>query len=61
LQFKTPYKVLNNTKPDIRLIAYYKNKAIGLKKLDPRARKAILLRFGSNLYRLYNIDSKRLT
>jgi len=67
LQFKTPYKALNNTKPDIinikvfGLIAYYKNKAIGLKKLDPRARKAILLGFGSNLYRLYNIDSKRLT
>jgi len=67
LQFKTPYKVLNNIKPDIinikvfRLIVYYKNKAIGLKKLDPRARKAILLRFRSNLYRLYNIDSKRLT
>jgi len=67
LQFKTPYKALNNIKPDItnikvfRLIAYYKNKAIGLKKLDPRARKAILLRFRSNLYRLYNIDSKRLT
>ena len=67
MQFKTPYKALNNTKPDIinikvfGLIAYYKNKAIGLKKLDPRARKAILLRFRSNLYRLYNIDSKRLT
>jgi len=43
------------------LIAYYKNKATGLKKLDPRARKAILLGFGNNLYRLYNIDSKRLT
>ena len=67
MQFKTPYKVLYNIKPDIinikvfRLIAYYKNKAIGLKKLDPRARKTILLRFRSNLYRLYNIDSKRLT
>jgi len=62
-----PYKALNNIKLDIinikvfRLIVYYKNKAIGLKKLDPRARKAILLRFRSNLYRLYNIDSKRLT
>jgi len=67
LQFKTPYKALYNIKPDItnikvfRLITYYKNKATGLKKLDPRARKAILLGFGSNLYRLYNIDSKRLT
>jgi len=62
-----PYEALYNTKPDITnikvfgLIAYYKNKAKGLKKLEPRAKKAILLRFGSNLYRLYNIDLKRLT
>ena len=67
LQFKTPYQALYDTKPDITnikvfgLIVYYKNKVIGLKKLDPRARKAILLGFGNNLYRLYNIDSKRLT
>ena len=67
LQFKTPYEALHNTKPDIinikvfRLIAYYKNKATELKKLDPRARKAILLGFGNNLYRLYDIDLKRLT
>jgi len=67
LQFKTPYEALYNTKPDIinikvfKLITYYKNKATGLKKLDPRARKAILLGFGNNLYRLYNIYSKRLT
>jgi len=66
LQFKTPYEALYNTKLDIinikvfGSIAYYKNKAIGLKKLNPRAKKAILLRFRSNLYRLYNIDSKRL-
>ena len=67
LQFKTPYQALYDTKPDItnikvfRSIAYYKNKATGLKKLDPRAKKAILLGFGNNLYRLYDIDSKRLT
>jgi len=67
LQFKTPYKALYNTKPDITnikvfgLITYYKNKAKGLKKLEPRAKKAILLGFGNNLYRLYNIDLKRLT
>ena len=67
LQFKTPYEALYNTKPDIinikvfRSIAYYKNKATGLKKLEPRAKKAILLGFGNNLYRLYDIDSKRLT
>ena len=66
LQFKTPYQVLNEIKPDITNIrvfgsvAYYKVKAIGLKKLDPRAKKAILLGFGNNLYRLYNIESKRL-
>jgi hypothetical protein len=67
LEFKTPYQALYNIKPDIinikvfGLIVYYKNKATGLKKLDPRARKAILLGFGNNLYRLYDIDSKRLT
>ena len=42
-------------------MAYYKNKATGLKKLDPRAKKAILLGFANNLYRLYDIDLKRLT
>ena len=67
MQFKTPYKALYNIKPDIinikvfRSITYYKNKAKELKKLEPRAKKAILLRFRSNLYRLYNIDLNRLT
>ena len=67
IQFKRPYQALYNTKPDITnikvfgSIAYYKDKAKGLKKLDPRARKAILLGFGNNLYRLYDIDSKKLT
>ena len=42
--FKTPYFALHNTKPDITnikvfgSIAYYKDKATGLKKLDPRAK-----------------------
>ena len=66
IQFKTPYFALHNTKPDITnikvfgSIAYYKDKATGLKKLDPRAKKAILVGFRNNLYRLYNINSKRL-
>ena len=61
-----PYFALYNTKLDITnikvfgLIAYYKNKAIGLKKLDPRAKKVILVSFRKNLYRLYNINSKRV-
>jgi len=38
-----------------------KTKLQDLKKLEPRAKKAILLGFGNNLYRLHNIDSKRLT
>jgi hypothetical protein len=65
LHFKTPYQVLNDIKPDITNIrvfgsvAYYKVK-VGLKKLDPRAKKAILLGFGNNLYRLYDTESKRL-
>ena len=67
IQFKTPYFALHNTKPDITnikvfgSIAYYKDKTTGLKKLDPRAKKAILVGFGNNLYRLYNINSRRLT
>ena len=66
IQFKTPYQVLHNTKPNITnikvfgSIAYYKDKAIGLKKLDPRAKKAILVGFGNNLYRLYDVNSKRV-
>ena len=35
-------------------------KATGLKKLDSRAKKAILVGFGNNLYRLYDINLKRL-
>ena len=64
--FKTPYFALYNTKPDIinikvfKSIAYYKDKAIKLKKLDPRAKKVILVGFGKNLYRLYDINSKRV-
>ena len=58
--------MLYNAKPDIinikvfRSIIYYKNKAIGLKKLDPKAKKAILVGLRNNLYRLYNINSKRV-
>ena len=36
-----------------------KNKATGLKKLDLRAKKAILVGFGNNIYRLYDINSKK--
>ena len=60
-----PYFVLHNTKPDItnirvfKLIIYYKDKATELKKLDPKAKKAILVGFGNNLYRLYDINSKK--
>ena len=58
--------MLYNVKPDItnikvfRSIIYYKNKAIKLKKLNPRAKKAILVNFGNNIYRLYDINSKRV-
>jgi hypothetical protein len=51
IQFKSPFKVLNNRKPsnkNIRIwgsIAYYKDKTTGLKKLEPRARMAILVGF----------------
>ena len=57
IQFKTPYKALYNIKPNITnikvfgSIIFYKNKIIGLKKLDPRARKGILLGFyNKNIY-----------
>ena len=61
-----PYKALYNAKPNItnikvfKSIAYYKDKATGLKKLDPKAKKAILVGFENNFYRLYNINSKRV-
>ena len=66
ISFKTPYFALYNIKLDIinikvfRLIVYYKNKAIGLKKLDPKAKKVILVGFRKSFYRLYNINSKRV-
>ena len=61
-----PYEALYNVKLDITnievfgSIAYYKDKATGFKKLDPRAKKAILVSFGNNFYRLYDINSKRV-
>ena len=60
------YFALYNIKLDITnikvfgLIVYYKDKAIEVKKLDPRAKKAILVGFGKNLYRLYDINFKRV-
>ena len=41
------------------LLHIIKIKLQDLKKLDPRAKKAILVGFGNNLYRLYDINSKR--
>ena len=37
-----------------------KTKPQDLKKLDPRAKKAILVGFRNNFYRLYDINSKRV-
>jgi len=55
LQFKTPYQVLKTRYYKYQSIWHItKSKAIGLKKLDPRAKKAILLGFVNNLYRLYD-------
>ena len=57
---------MHNTKPDIinikvfGSIIYYKDKAIRLKKLDLRAKKVILVGFGNNFYKLYNINFKRI-
>ena len=42
------------------LLHIIKIKLQDLKKLDPRAKKAILVGFGNNLYRLYDINSKRV-
>ena len=65
LNYKTPYEVKYNRKPDISnirtfgSICYYKNKQTGLKKLDAKANKAILIGYGESLYKVWDLEHKR--
>ncbi|POS82168.1 hypothetical protein EPUL_005540, partial [Erysiphe pulchra] len=64
LNFKTPYEVKNDQKPDIShiqtfgSICFYKNKGNNIKKLDDRALKGILIGFNERLYKVFDINSK---
>lgn len=64
LEYKSPYEYKYNKKPDYSIIrifgsiAYYRH--YKLKKLDSRARKAILVGFGQNQYKLLDLESKKL-
>ena len=65
LDFKTPYELKYNKRPDISniktfgSIAFYKNKNSHIKKLDPRANKGILIGFGQNMYKIWDINNKK--
>jgi hypothetical protein len=65
INYKTPFELKYNTKPDISnirvwgSIAYYKNKGNNIKKLDPRANKGLLIGYGQNQYRIWDIELKR--
>jgi hypothetical protein len=65
INFKTPYELKYNTKPDISNIrvwgslTYYKNKGNNIKKLEPRANKGYLIGYGQNQYRIWDITLKR--
>lgn len=65
LSYKTPYEALYQKKPDISnikiwgSIAYRKMPLIGLKKLDPRADRYILIGYGHHQYKLANPATKR--
>jgi hypothetical protein len=64
LDFKTPYELKYNQRPDIShiktfgSIAFYKNKH-NIKKLDPRANKGILIGLGQNMYKIWDINNKK--
>jgi hypothetical protein len=66
LQNKTPDEMKNNRKPNIShiqvfgSIVYFKNKGNHILKLDPKAKKGLLMGFGQNIYRIYDIESKRI-
>jgi hypothetical protein len=65
LDFKTPYKLKYNKRLDISniktfgFIAFYKNKNNHVKKLDFRANKGILIGFGQNMYKIWDINNKK--
>jgi hypothetical protein len=61
INYKTPYELKYKTKPDISnikvwgSITYYKNKGNNIKKLEPRANKGVLIGYGQNQYRIWDI------
>ena len=66
ISYKTPYEMKNNTKPDISNIkiwgsvVYYKDKTNNNNsKLKPKAKRGILIGYGQNQYRIWDIDNKR--
>jgi hypothetical protein len=64
IEFKTPYEMKFKNKPDISnirifgSIAYYKNKT-KTNKLEPKANKGILIGYGSNQYRIWDLENKK--
>ena len=62
ISHKTPYELRYNEKPNISnikvwgSITYYKNKGNNIKKLEPRANKGILIGYGQNQYRIWNLE-----
>ena len=66
INHKTPYELKYNQKPDIShirtwgSICFYKIKT-PIKKLDPKGNKAILIGFGQNQYRVWDIELKKKT
>ena len=65
INYKTPYELKNKEKPNISnikvwgSIAYYKNKGNKIKKLDSRANKGVLIGYGQNQYRIWDLELKR--
>ena len=64
INHKTPYELKYNEKPDIShirtwgSICFYKIKT-PIKELDPKGHKAILIGFGQNQYRVWDIELKK--
>lgn len=65
LNYKTPFEMKNNQKPNISSIrtfgsiCFYKNKGNHITKLDKRAIKGVLVGFNHPLYKVYSLETKR--
>ena len=62
LDYKTPYELKYNQKPNISnirtfgSIAFYKLKSNKVKKLDIKANKGILIGFNENIYKIWDLE-----